>query len=184
MPESRRTGIAVTVRAATRADHPAIRGVLRAAYQQYETELSPGLFRSYIEDLLDLDDRERTGTLLVAEREGRIVGAVTFYEDASREGVNWPPGWAGLRALGVDPAARGQGVGHALMDACLEGARRIGAQVLCLHTATLMREATAMYQAMGFRRVPGYDFQIGTRQETDGAPPPRILAYRLDLSGA
>ena len=183
MPESRPTGIPVTVREATRADHPAIRGVLRAAYQQYETELPPGLFRAYMEDLLDLDDRERTGTLLVAELDGRIVGAVTFYEDASGEGIAWPHDWAGLRALGVHPTARGQGVGHLLMDACLQGARRIGAKVLCLHTVTFMREATAMYQAMGFRRVPEYDFQVGTARGTDGAAPAQILAYRLDLSG-
>jgi predicted N-acetyltransferase YhbS len=182
MPESPRTGIPVSVREATRADHPAIRGVLRAAYQQYDAELPPGLFRAYLEDLLDLDDRERTGTLLVAERDGRVLGAVTFYRDAAEEGVAWPHDWAGLRALGVDPAAQGQGVGHLLMDACLQGARRAGAEVLCLHTTTFMREAAAMYLAMGFQRVPEYDFAFGTERETNGAPPVRILAYRLDLS--
>jgi predicted N-acetyltransferase YhbS len=182
MPDSRPTAVPVSVREATRADHPAIRDVVRAAYQRYDAEIPPRLFRAYMEDLLDLDDRERTGTVLVAERDGRVVGAVTFFQDAAKEGIAWPHDWAGLRALAVDPAAQGQGVGHRLMDACLQAARQGGAEVLCLHTATFMREATAMYQAMGFERVPEYDFELGTPRQTSGGAPVRILAYRLDLS--
>jgi predicted N-acetyltransferase YhbS len=174
--------VAVPVREATPADHPAVRHVLRAAYQQYETVLPPGAFGIYLEDLLDLDDRARTGRLLVAERDGRIVGAVTFYEDAADEGFGWPHGWAGLRALGVHPAARGRGVGHQLMDACLQGARRIGAEVLCLHSAGFMTDAVAIYEAMGFRRAPEFDFEGTAHFQVDGDERVQVIAYRLDLS--
>jgi GNAT superfamily N-acetyltransferase len=61
------------------------------------------------------------------------------------EGFGWPSGWAGVRALGVDPAVRGLGIGSALMQACYERARAAGAPVLCLHTARFMPTPVAMY---------------------------------------
>jgi len=182
MPERSLTSVPTAVRDATPADHPAIRDVLRAAYQQYDTVLPPGVFGTYLEDILDLDTRARTGRLLVAERDGRIVGAVTFYEDAATEGFGWPSGWAGLRALGVHPAARGQGIGHQLMEACLLGARRVGAEVLCLHSAAFMTDALAIYDAMGFVRVPEFDFEATALLQIGGAEPIKIIAFRLDLS--
>jgi ribosomal protein S18 acetylase RimI-like enzyme len=66
------------------------------------------------------------------------------------------------------------------MDACLERARAAGAPVLCLHTAAFMTAAVALYEAMGFRRAPAYDFDVPAG---GGAPPVAILAYRLDLPG-
>ena len=116
---------------------------------------------------------------LVAERAGRVVGAVTWYGDA--EGLGWPSGWAGLRALGVDPAARGHGVGRALVEACRRWALAAGAPVLCLHTAGFMAAAVALYEAMGFRRDPSFDFEATSRLRVGGIQPVRILAYRLDL---
>ena len=64
------------------------------------------------------------------------------------------------------------------MDACLERALAARAPVLCLHTAAFMTAAVAIYEAMGFRRVPAFDFDIPAG---GGAPPVAILAYRLDL---
>jgi predicted N-acetyltransferase YhbS len=107
MPKLSPAGTCLSVRDARPADHPAVRGVLLAAYQEYASVMPPPVFDRYLADLLDLDSRSRTGRLLVAEHEGRIVGTVTSYDDAAAEGVGWPSGWAGLRALGVDPAASG-----------------------------------------------------------------------------
>ena len=174
------SGVAVRVRDAHRSDRRAIRAVLLAAYREYATVLPPAAFGPYLADILDLDARDGApgGRLLVAEHDRRVVGTVTFYEDAAAEGLGWPPGWAGLRALGVDPAARRLGAGRALMDACLERAQAARAPVLCLHTAAFMTAALAIYEAMGFQRAPAFDFDVpagGT------APPVGILAYRLDL---
>jgi predicted N-acetyltransferase YhbS len=157
-----------------------VRGVLQAAYQEYASVLPPAAFDRYLADLLDLDSRSRTGRLLVAEHGGRVVGTVTYYDDAAAEGVGWPSGWAGLRALGVDPTLRRLGIGHALMAACLERARAAGAAVLCLHTAEFMTAAVAMYLGMGFRRVPSFDFDATSHRRVDGRPI-RVIAFRLDL---
>jgi predicted N-acetyltransferase YhbS len=169
------------VREANRSDHQAIREVIAAAYRQYATVLPPVVFDGYLADLLDLDSRADDGLLLVAERAGRVVGTVTFFEDAAKEGLGWPSGWAGLRALAVDPAARGHGIGRLLMEACRDRARAAGAEVLCLHTASFMAAAVAIYQDMGFRRAPAFDFSptghLGVEVDTDV----RVVAYRLDI---
>jgi predicted N-acetyltransferase YhbS len=180
MPKLSPAGTRLSVRDARPADHPAVRGVLLAAYQEYASVLPPAAFDRYLADLLDLDSRDRTGRLLVAERDRRVKGTVTFYDDAAAEGVGWPSGWAGLRALGVDPTARRLGIGHALMRACLERARAAGAAVLCLHTAEFMTAAVAMYLGMGFRRVPLFDFDAASHLRLGGRPI-RVIAFRLDL---
>ena len=193
MPQLSPSGVAVRVRDAHRSDRRAVRAVLLAAYREYAAVLPPAVFGPYLADILDLDARdggpeglgERSGSppdvpgrLLVAEHDRRVVGAVSFYEDAAAEGLGWPAGWAGLRALGVDPGARRLGAGRALMDACLERALAARAPVLCLHTAAFMTAAVAMYEAMGFRRAPSFDFEVPAG---GGAPPVGIIAYRLDL---
>ena len=114
--------------------------------------------------------------------DNRIVGAITFYPDASRQGWGWPATWAGIRAAAVSPLARRQRIGERLARRCVEEARLRGAPAVCLHTAHLMDSAIAMYEKLGFRRVPRYDADSTTLF------PPRLptaaftaLAYRLDL---
>jgi predicted N-acetyltransferase YhbS len=169
----------VSLRDAVRADHPAIREVITAAYREYETVLPPGGFEVYLLDLLDLDGRAEVGSLIVAERAGRVLGTVTYYDDASVEGLGWPSGWAGLRALGVDPAARGSGIGRLLMRECFDRARAVGAPVLCLHTAAFMTAAVVMYEEMGFRRAPKFDFD--PKDYYPVAESVQVIAYRVDL---
>jgi predicted N-acetyltransferase YhbS len=174
-------GTGVSVREATPSDAEAIREVIVAAYGEYAAVLPPVVFDGYLADLLDLDARAGDSRLLVAERAGRIIGTVTFFEDAAREGLGWPSGWAGLRALAVDPGARGLGIGRTLMDACRDRAVAAGATVLCLHTAWFMAAAVAIYQDMGFERAPEFDFSptrsLGVKVDTDV----KVIAFRLDL---
>jgi predicted N-acetyltransferase YhbS/mannose-6-phosphate isomerase-like protein (cupin superfamily) len=172
----------VEVRDAGGSDLPAVRRVLLAAYQQYATALPPAVFGRYLADILDIEARAADGRLLVAEHGGRVVGAVSFYADAAAEELGWPAGWAGLRALGVEPEARGLGIGRALVEACRRRAEAAGAPVLCLHTAAFMAAAVALCERMGFRRDPRFDFEATARLGLDGVRPVPILAYRLDLT--
>jgi GNAT superfamily N-acetyltransferase len=172
----------VEVRGAGPADLPAVRRVLLAAYQQYAATLPPAVFGRYLTDILDVESRAEDGEVLVAEHGGRVVGTVTYYPDAGREGFGWPAGWAGLRALGVEPGSRGLGIGRALLGACLARAEAAGAPVLCLHTAEFMPAAIAIYERAGFRRAPAYDFDATGGLALSGVRPVPILAYRLDLT--
>jgi GNAT superfamily N-acetyltransferase/mannose-6-phosphate isomerase-like protein (cupin superfamily) len=170
------------IRDAGPSDLPAARRVLLAAYQEYADALPPAVFGRYLTDVLDVEARLGAGQVLVAEHGGRVVGTVTYYPDAGQEELGWPAGWAGLRALGVEPRARGLGIGQALLRACLERALAAGAPVLCLHTAEFMTAAVAIYEAAGFRRDPAHDFDATSQLALGGVRPVPIQAFRLDLT--
>ncbi len=93
MPTISRTG--VEVGDAGRSDLPQVRRVLLGAYQEYAEVLPPAVFGRYLTDILDVKGRAGAGRVLAATHGARVVGTVTFYADAGREGFGWPAGWAG-----------------------------------------------------------------------------------------
>jgi ribosomal protein S18 acetylase RimI-like enzyme len=64
------------------------------------------------------------------------------------------PGSFEVAKLAVAAAARGQGVGRRLVDACLDYARRQGATEAVLVSSTRLGAALRLYERMGFRRAP------------------------------
>ena len=120
---------------------------------------------------MDVKGRILESDQIVAEEQGQLVGAVTLYLDGTR--VSWPPGWSGVRLLGVPPEHRGKGIGRALMDECLRRCRAAGIATIGLHTTEAMAVAKMMYERMGFLRVPQFDHRP--------APEVVVMAYRLDL---
>jgi GNAT superfamily N-acetyltransferase len=60
--------------------------------------------------------------------------------------------------LVVDPAARGQGVGAALVEWCIARARTSGVRSLRLSTQTGMTAAGRLYLRLGFVRTPERDW--------------------------
>jgi predicted N-acetyltransferase YhbS len=177
---ARRTQI--TVRDATRDDHPAIRGILRAAYGQFARTLPHSVFRPYQADLLDLDTHARHGSLVVAEVDGVISGSGAFYPDTSVQCFGWPRGWAGGRGLAVHPARRGQGLASVLLADCERRAREAGAPVFAFHTASFMAAAVELYEHLGYRRAPEYDVDLAEHYSVTGLTPIPVLAYCTDLT--
>jgi ribosomal protein S18 acetylase RimI-like enzyme len=88
--------------------------------------------------------------LLVAEVQGAIVGCVVYVAPGREREEIYDPSWSIIRMLSVDPAARGQGIGRRLSEACIDRARRDGAAVIALHTSPVMSLALAMYLRLGF----------------------------------
>lgn len=64
---------------------------------------------------------------------------------------------AEIKRMYVRPAARGRGTGRALLAALEDHARRLGVTVMHLETGDRQAEAIALYEAAGYRRVPGRD---------------------------
>jgi len=85
--------------------------------------------------------------LWVAEQDGAIVGSIFVMPTEGIEGS------AQLRMLYVEPAARGQGVGAALVNQAVSFARDHGYCRMRLWTHTIQESARRIYAAAGFRIV-------------------------------
>lgn len=81
------------------------------------------------------------GRLFVACREGQTAGLAVFQLAA---------GEASLNALTVDPAARRQGAGRALLTGALAALRAEGAQSCFLEVRAGNVAARALYESVGF----------------------------------
>ena len=85
-------------------------------------------------------------SLLVARDDGQIVGTTTVI-------VYTTPFWikARLDEVVVDEAARGKGVGEALVKASLDLARKKGVEVVELQSGLQREAAQRLYVRMGFK---------------------------------
>ena len=169
----------LTMRDAQERDRDAIREVTLSAFRQY-APLMPAHWEDYRQRMLSTLAQVEPAEQIVAEQEGTIVGAVLLYPaGAVFSRPNHPPvtlAWPEARLLAVAPAARGQGVGAALMQECIRRAQRSGAEALTLHTSDIMQVAMRMYERLGFVRAPELDFHI--------PPDVTVKGYRLDLKGS
>lgn len=86
-------------------------------------------------------------TLLVAREDAGIVATATVI-------VYTTPAWvkARIEDAVVDEAARGHGVGEALVNGCLSVARKRGARVIELQSARRREAANRLYSRLGFER--------------------------------
>jgi putative acetyltransferase len=66
-----------------------------------------------------------------------------------------------LKKMYFLPAARGRGLGQALMTRCLDAARAAGFQRCYLETLTGMDKAMALYERNGFTQIPGPEGATG-----------------------
>lgn len=81
----------------------------------------------------------------VAEREGRMVGAIALTREPGGEGqVRW---------FLLHPEARGEGVGRRLLAELLAAARAAGYERLVLRTFSALEAAAHLYRQAGFERV-------------------------------
>jgi ribosomal protein S18 acetylase RimI-like enzyme len=73
--------------------------------------------------------------------------------------------------LAVTPAARGRGVGKALVELCVRRSRELGFAGVRMSSMDLMTSAHRVYERIGFVRSP----------EDDWSPEPgvHLLAYHL-----
>jgi len=109
-----------------------------------------------VADFIDHFDSRREGCW-VAERDGEPLGCVFLVCHPEEKGT------ARLRLLHVERAARGLGLGKALVGECLRFARTAGYEKVTLWTQSILHAAHRIYQQAGFRLVaekPHHSFGV------------------------
>jgi GNAT superfamily N-acetyltransferase len=107
----------------------------------------------------DVAGRAGDSEVLVAVDGDRLVGTVTWCPPGSASAqLARQPHQGEFRTLAVDPRQRGRGVGRALVEACVERARRAGLGEVLLCSLAEMTTAHRLYLSMGFVRRPDLDW--------------------------
>ncbi len=141
--------------AASPVDLDAVRGLFR----EYERWVdAPVCFAGFERELAELPGEYAPpgGRLLIARVNGALAGCA-----ALRPLEN---GAAEMKRLYVRPEFRGRGLGRRLAESIIGAARAAGHRRLCLDSLPKMREALAMYAALGFSSRGPY-----SRAPTPGA---------------
>jgi ribosomal protein S18 acetylase RimI-like enzyme len=153
-----------------------MRGAVRAKMNHQRTAGTPGaaIRRAEARDLPRIMELERlifgdeAWPVQMVARELAARGRLYLVAEVARPPGASPPaagtvaGYGGVSLgrrgaevmnLAVDPAARGRGIGRALMDALLSGARAAGAKQVGLSVADGSPAAAGLYRSLGFEPV-------------------------------
>lgn len=164
----------VRLRHATPDDLAAAGALTVAAYADFTL----GPQDPYVARLGDATARARDAELWVAvledPGEDRVVGTATWcpqgsvWRELAREGEGE------FRMLAVDPAARGAGVGQALVERMLARTAEEGSRAVVISSLPQMRAAHRLYDRTGFVRAP----------ERDWSPTPDVdlITFRKELT--
>lgn len=142
----------LVVRTATVDDVEAVARLFAGYLDFYEHPRDPADVTSYLAARIGNGD----SVVLLAEdptRDGAAVGFAQCYPTWAS--LELAPAWV-LYDLFVAPAARGRGVGRALLRAVAERARAAGATTAVLETAHTNTAAQALYESEGWVRDTTY----------------------------
>jgi len=124
---------------------------VRNLFQQYADSLNFDLdFQDFSQELETLPGKYSApkGSILVAKENGETLGCVAVRPLGSEI--------CEMKRLYVKPAHRGKKVGRELAMAIIEEAKRLGYKAMRLDTVEAMKEASALYWALGFQQIDAY----------------------------
>ncbi|MFD4366464.1 GNAT family N-acetyltransferase [Rhodococcus sp. NPDC058521] len=126
----------------------------------------------YTVTLKDTAGRAEKATVLVAEKDGTLLGSVTIAEPGSPYADVAGPGELEFRMLAVSTDVRRQGVGSALVRHVVDVAYERGDHAVVISTQSDMEDARRIYERNGFvvdperswEPVPGLELTVLVRE--------------------
>ena len=138
------------------ADRPAALSFIMGS-QRYEhvfepnRRLDPAVADEYFAELAE-ELAQKQGRAFVAERRGEVIGwGMLVVEEGPLFVTEDERSYAYITELFVNEAARGLGVGQALIAACEEEARRLGLKQIMIGVLSGNRRAMDIYERAGYR---------------------------------
>ena len=140
---------------------------IKNLFQEYADSLDFELdFQDFREELEALPGKYAPplGSILVAKEDGETVGCVAVRPLAEEI--------CEMKRLYVKEAHRGRKLGRELAMAVIEEAKRLGYKAMRLDTVEAMKEASALYLALGFQPIEAYCYN----------PLPGAMYFELKLA--
>lgn len=135
--------LVVTLREGIIGDAEAIEAVTRAAYERRQERIPP--YKALSETADDVRRHLALGGAVIAEENGRVVGAVRYREQR--------PGAMLLYRLAVHPDCQRHGIGRRMMAAIEAVAQRRGYTEVHLYARHTCPDLIATYERLGYREV-------------------------------
>ncbi|MEG0010198.1 MAG: bifunctional helix-turn-helix transcriptional regulator/GNAT family N-acetyltransferase [Aeromonas sp.] len=139
------------IRPITPADNPHIAAVVRTVSAEYDltADKGYGVADPNLDFLHETYQGERSRYWVIEGPDGTILGGGGIAPLAGEEEV------CELQKMYFMPALRGLGLGRRLVLQAMNEARALGYQRCYLETTGVLREATALYESLGFEHLPG-----------------------------
>ncbi|MFD1874597.1 GNAT family N-acetyltransferase [Hymenobacter bucti] len=136
----------ITIRPIAPGDNAALARAIRETLTEYGAA-KPGtaFYDEATDHLYELFSQTARSAYFVAERDGEVLGGGGIFPTE-----NLPADTVELVKLYLLPAARGRGVGKALIQQCLEAARAAGYARVYLETTAELTQAIPLYERLGF----------------------------------
>jgi predicted N-acetyltransferase YhbS len=125
-----------TIRPADARDASGILTCLTAAFEPYRVAYTPGAWADTVLDAELLSDRMCSMRVLVAERQGSIVGTIAL--------AAHPP-LGHLRGMAVVPGCQGSGISTALLQTAEDQLRQLGCSRVTLDSTEPLQRAIHFY---------------------------------------
>ena len=147
----------LTIRPAEKDDHPALSRIL-LQIAGLHADMRPDIFlaasRKYDKkQLAEMLKNPDTPVLVAADAQGQVLGYAMLQMKAvgDQHPVLKPRRYLYVDDLCVDEAARGQGIGRALMDAVWDLARAREIEKIELNVWECNQDALKFYESLGYR---------------------------------
>ena len=145
-------------------DEPEVRRIVTTVLTEYGLAPECGGVDADLEDIHASYIARGGAFRILEDGHGAIVGCGGLFPLDAEE--------AEIRKMYFLPAARGHGLGRKLLRELVEGARAGGFRRVVLETASILKEAIALYRSFGFR--PAQRQHLAGRCDQ---------AYELELGG-
>ena len=141
----------LVIRPITPADNPRIAAVVRAVSAEYglTADKGYGVADPNLDALHETYQGEQSRYWVIEGPDGAILGGGGIAPLAGEAGT------CELQKMYFLPALRGLGLGRRLVLQALAEARTLGYQRCYLETTADLREATSLYESLGFVHLPG-----------------------------
>jgi len=142
MPEEIKENSQPKLRTANNNDCEKVAALVYGVLAEYGLKPDPAATDADIRDIEASYFKQGGVFFVLEEKSGSIIGAYGLYR--------LDPQTCELRKMYLHKEYRGMGLGRMLLENALSQARRVGFKRIVLETASVLKEAIALYKSYGF----------------------------------